>query len=300
MDSTLGFVISPTAGNGRGTFVGRTVRDRLLEAGHRVIPLGAPTHEETSALLESALDAGELDGIVTMGGDGTIHLAIQHLVGRDVFLGHVPFGTGSDIARDLGLTTSWDTGLDILIEALNERQPGTIDALEITGSHGVSYGMAVVSAGVDAIVNQAANTYSWPHGHSRYLRAVLAKLPGYRPRTYRIEHDGKQATGEAILIAVANTKSFGGGLTISPDSDPFDGKLELLMAKKLSLLEVADVLPRLYEGTHVEKDFVHVHDVTEVRLDTIGEGVVAMVDGEEIGPLPVTVRVRPRALRILR
>lgn len=300
MDSTLGLVVSPTAGNGRGITVGKTVRDRLIAEGHRVIPLGAETVEDTHELIAAAVDSGELDGIITMGGDGTIHLAIQHLVGSEVFLGHVPFGTGNDIARDLGLTTSWDTGLEIIVEALASREPEPIDVIEATGSHGVAYGLAVVSAGVDAIVNQAANTYTWPHGHARYLRAVLEKLPRYKPRTYRIEAGGKTATGKAIIVAIANTNSIGGGLTISPTSDPFDGLLELLVAKELSLTEVAAVFPKLYEGRHIEEDFVHLHEVESVTVETLGEGVVAMVDGEEIGPLPITVRVRPRSLRFLR
>lgn len=300
MDSTLGLVISPTAGNGRGTSVGKVVRDRLFDAGHRVIPLGAPTVAETHEIISSAVSSGQIDGIVTMGGDGTVHLAVQHLVGTDLFLGHVPFGTGNDIARDLGLTTRWETGLDILLDALESREPSVIDALEITGSHGTSYGLAVVSAGVDAVVNQAANTYTRPHGHARYLRAIVSELPKYSARTYRIETDGKVAAGEAILVAIANLTSIGGGLAISPRSVFDDGMLDLIVAKKLSLSEVGRIFPKLYKGKHLEENVVHTKRVSEVTLSTIGEGITAMVDGEEIGPLPVTVRVRPRALRFLR
>lgn len=299
MSVTLGLVISPTAGTGRGVTVGREATHRLTAAGVHIIPLGAPSIEETNWLIGRAIRDRMIDGIVTVGGDGTVHLAIQHLVGTDLFLGHIPFGTGNDIARDLGLTTKWESGLDHLIGALG-REPTELDVMEIAGGHGTVYGLAIVSAGLDAIVNQRANHYTRPHGHARYLRALAAKLPGYRPRTYRLEVGGKTNTAKAVVVAVANLQSFGGGLTLSPDSDGTDGVLELVVAKPLSLAEFGAIFPKVYDGTHLESDFVHVHQAEKVLIDTVGEGVTAMVDGEEIGPLPVTVSVRPRALRFLR
>lgn len=299
MNRNLGLVISPTAGNGRGVTVGREAARRLEAAGCHVIPLGAPTIDDTNSLIRRAINDRMIDGIITIGGDGTVHLAIQHLVGIDLFLGHIPFGTGNDIARDMGLTTKWETGLDHLLDALRTGEPTLVDVMEITGSHGTAYGLAIVSAGVDAIVNQEANTYTRPHGHARYLRAIIAKLPGYRPRTYRVEVNGQTNTARALLVAVANLRSFGGGLTLSPKSDGQDGLLEMLVAKPMSLLEFGGIFPKVYKGTHLDSDIVHVRSTTEVHIETIGEGVTAMVDGEEIGPLPVTVRVRPRALRFL-
>ena len=127
--NTLGLVISPTAGNGRGVLVGREAGHRLSGAGCRVIPLGAPTRTETSDLIGRAVADRLVDGIVTIGGDGTVHLAAQHLIGTDIALGHVPFGTGNDIARDLGLTTRWETGLDRLMAALATRLRRRADAV---------------------------------------------------------------------------------------------------------------------------------------------------------------------------
>ena len=102
MNRNLGLVISPTAGNGRGVTVGREAARRLEAAGCHVIPLGAPTIDDTNSIIRRAINDRMIDGIVTIGGDGTVHLAIQHLVGTDLFLGHIPFGTGNDIARDMG------------------------------------------------------------------------------------------------------------------------------------------------------------------------------------------------------
>lgn len=299
MGAALGLVVSPSARNGRGTAVGREAARRLEAAGCHIVPLGAPSIADTHDLIRRAVRDRIVDGIVTVGGDGTVHLAIQHLVGTDVFLGHIPFGTGNDIARDLGLTTRWQTGLDHLISVL-DRQPTDIDVMEISGAHGTVYGLAIVSAGLDAIVNRQANTYRRPHGHARYLRAIAAKLPGYEPRTYRIDVGGRTNTGAAIVVAVANLRSFGGGLTLSPQSDGRDGTLELIVSKPLTPIEFGSIFPKLYRGTHLDADFIHVRRTDEVTIEAIGENVTAMVDGEEIGPLPITVTVRPGALRVLR
>jgi len=296
--NTLGLVISPTAGNGRGVVVGREVARRLSGTGSRVIPLGAPSRAQTSDLISRAVTGGLVDGIVTIGGDGTVHLAAQHLVGTDMVLGHVPFGTGNDIARDLGLTTRWESGLDRLMAALAARTTTVIDVMEITGGHGTVYGLAIVSAGLDAIVNERANTYRRPPGHARYLRALLAALPRYRPRPYRLAGNGRGNPAPAVIAAVANLRSFGGGLTLSPNSHWDDGVLEVLVAKPLSLVEFATIFPTVYRGSHVDSDIVHVHSTDRVVIDSL-EPVTAMVDGEEIGPLPITVRARPQALRFL-
>lgn len=300
MGLALGLVISPTAGNGRGITVGKEAVRRLEAAGCHTIPLGAPSIGQTHNLIRRAIGDRIIDGIITVGGDGTVHLAVQHLVGTGLALGHVPVGTGNDIARSLGLTTAWQTGLNHLIGALHGKGPTALDVMEIAGGHGTTYGLAVVSAGLDALVNKRANRYTRPHGHARYLRAIAATLPGYRPRTYRIEVGGKTNTGPALLVAVANLNSFGGGLTISPDSDGTDGLAELLVAKPLTLREFGAIFPKVYGGTHTDADVVHVRRAREFFMDTVGDGITAMVDGEEIGPLPITVRVRPRALQFLR
>ena len=73
----------------------------------------------------------------------------------------------------------------------------------------------MLCAGFDAIVNERANRMTWPKGQMRYNLATLAELRTFQPLPYTLELDGKQLKLEAMMVAVGNGPSFGGGLRIT-------------------------------------------------------------------------------------
>jgi diacylglycerol kinase family enzyme len=52
--------------------------------------------------------------VVVLGGDGTLHLAVNAMAGSDVSLALLPCGTGNDFARGLG----WSLAEALLVNAL--------------------------------------------------------------------------------------------------------------------------------------------------------------------------------------
>ncbi|NNH24718.1 hypothetical protein HLB09_16815, partial [Pseudokineococcus marinus] len=184
--------------------------------------------------------------------------------------------------------------------------------------------LGVVSAGFDALVNERANGWRWPRGRARYVLAVARELP-VRPRTtYRLVVDGVPETRDALLVAMANTSSFGGGMRIAPDADAGDGHLDLVVVDPLPAWEIARVFPRVFSGTHVDHPAVSVRRARSVEVAVVEEdrghehrgdehredehrrgeersvtGLPVYGDGERLGTLPLAVRVRPRGLRVL-
>ena len=60
----------------------------------------------------------------------------------------------------------------------------------------------------------------WPRGSTRYALAIMAELRVFTPLQYRLTLDGEVREQQAMLVAVGNTSSFGGGMLICPGADP--------------------------------------------------------------------------------
>jgi diacylglycerol kinase (ATP) len=165
------------------------------------------------------------------------------------------------------------------------------------GAEGFSRSFACVfSGGFDAIVNERANRLRFPKGRHRYTLALLIELAKLRPLTYTLTIDGVEETGRYLLVAVANTHSFGGGMKVTPDASVVDGHLDVFTLAPLSRLAFLRIYPRVFSGTHVTDPRVSIRRATSVKLDS--PGVIAYADGEALRALPLEVTVEPQGLQI--
>lgn len=287
--------VNPQSAFGKHGWVGDRVAQALTEAGHEVTLLREASFAELQLSVEQAL-RGKPDGLIVVGGDGMVSLGVNVLAQSKIPLGIVAAGTGNDMARGLGLPYSKpEASLSELIELLGQ-QPRTIDLARIESAQGERWYGCVLSAGFDALVNERANRMGWPKGPSRYTIALLLELAGLRTRRYRIEVDGVPREVEAVLIAVGNNSSLGGGMKITPDAKLDDGELDVLIGHRFNRRTLLKVFPRVFAGTHTTHPAVEMLRVKRIRIDT--EGLAAYADGERVGPLPVDIEVVPNALRV--
>ena len=100
-----------------------------------------------------------------------------------------------------------------------------------------------------------------------------------------------------MLVSVGNGPRFGGGMLVCPDALLDDELLDITWLGEISIPRFLGVFPRVYKGTHVNHPAVQTMRGQVMEIDAPGQ--VAYADGERVGPLPVTVRVRPAALRVL-
>jgi diacylglycerol kinase (ATP) len=234
-----------------------------------------------------------------MGGDGTVHHALQAVAGTDIPLGIVPTGTGNDVAAALGIPASPVLAATAILDALQTGKRSRVDAVRVTGPHleDPRWWMGVLSAGFDSAVNERANRMRWPAGPRRYDLAIFAELLRLRPRTYTLELNGVPFEVDAVLATVGNTSTYGGGMRICPDADPTDGLLDVTVVGPVSRTELVRVKPRLYAGTHLTHPLVTVHRARRVRLSAAG--VTAYADGEPLADLPVECTCVPGAVTML-
>jgi diacylglycerol kinase (ATP) len=265
------------------------VVERLRAGRVQVDVLTGANADEAAALARSAVTDG-VDTLVAVGGDGLVHVAQQAVVGTDVRLGIVPCGTGNDAARALGLPLGDPAAAVDVVLAERTR---VVDL----GRVGERTFLAVLSSGFDSRVNERANRMTWVRGPGRYRVAMLAELGVFRPVPYRIELDGERLEVEAMLVAVGNGPSYGGGMRVCPAAALDDGLLEVTVVLPLAIAPFLRLFPSVYRGDHVRSAAVLTRQAQRVSL--AAEGMTAYADGEPVGPLPVTVDVLPAALTVL-
>jgi diacylglycerol kinase (ATP) len=154
----------------------------------------------------------------------------------------------------------------------------------------------VLASGFDSIVNERANSMRWPKGQMRYNLATLAELRVFEPLPYSLILDGERWQGPAMLVAVGNGPSYGGGLRMCEGAVLDDGMLDVVIIKPLSKIGLLRVYPRLFHGTHVTHPAYEHHRVAQVSV--AAPGIIGYADGERLGPLPMTIEAAPAAVTV--
>lgn len=294
MPQRLALIVNPTSGKGAGRALGEATRGLLEARGHVVLDVSGTTYAEAQVRAAAAVQAG-VDAVVVVGGDGLVHLAVNLVAGTETPIGVVAAGTGNDFSRNLALPIR---DVSRAVEVISAGGVRTIDAARATGPNGETKWFAgVLGAGFDAVVNARAGRMTWPRGQMRYNLAVLRELPFFKPIPYVVELDGRRIETRAMLVAVANTTSFGGGMRVCPDADPTDGLLDVLIVHAISVPSFLRVFPKVYSGAHVTHEAVEIYRAARVRLEA--SGIHSQADGEPFTELPLDVEVVPGALRVL-
>lgn len=279
---------NPVSGRGSRSKAADQHRLDPLVAGREVIDLTGTSAEASSQALSSALSNGEIEQLVIAGGDGLVHLAIQQLAQTDIPVVIVPTGTGNDFAA----------GVDHLITSNGTDGLSEVDLLLVSTVDGTQCWVASIAiAGFPAAINKRANTLSLPLGPALYTVAAIAELPGYTRTVIDYELTGglepvRRATDTGML-AIGNTRFFGGGMLACPDARANDGLLHLTSIEGVGRIGILRHIQHQKGGT-ADWDEVERATGTSVTLHT--PDVELWGDGEYLGLTPATIEVIPAAL----
>jgi len=271
-------VINPHSGNGRGAKVAEAVINILDQRGVAYRSLAAANAPALSHDLAIALDDDEYLGVIAVGGDGLAHLVLQTVIPRHIPFAVIPAGTGNDFVRTLGWSLE---NIEPLLERVLTTEPTPIDL----GNVDSEWFGAILSTGFDSVVNERANTLPWPKGPQRYNVAIAMELPRFTPIEYEITCDGTTLRTEAMLVAIGNGKSYGGGMNICPQAQLNDGLFDIVILEPVSKFEFIKTFPKVYSGSHLSHPAVKTLRAKKV---TINADAIAYADGERIGPAPIS------------
>lgn len=285
---------NPLSGKGRGQRVAQEALDHLRQRGAIVRVYVGESAADTRRLAEAALDAAP-DGLVVVGGDGTLSGILELVCAAGVPVTVVPAGTGNDLARALGLPRA---DVSEAVELALTGVPRAIDIGEVRTATGTSLFLTVAALGFDARVSDRTNRLRWPSGALRYYLALLVELVRLRPFDFTIRvDDGPETAAPGTLVAVGNTASYGGGMPVCIGAAPDDGVLDIVAVGPLGRLRLVRLFPLLLRGTHLAR-----REVRHVRARTVtvaAPGLVAYADGERVGAETCTISIRAGALIVM-
>jgi diacylglycerol kinase (ATP) len=296
-------IVNPEAANGA---VGKNwprVRDFLQAEGARFDAVSTEEPGHATLLARQALDDG-FRTIVAVGGDGTVNEVINGLVEEgtvdpEVVLGMIPWGTGADFARMLGIPRDYVEACRQLLRS----EPRPVDLGKITclreGREVERYFINAAGLGFDGEVSEIVNRFPKVLGGTiTYLTCLFIGLVTYRNKNIELSFDGQPVRGRVNSVVVCNGCYFGGGMFIAPGAAFDDGLFHVVILGNLSKLEVVANVPRIYKGTHLTHPKVSHFSAREIHVEA-QERMLLQAEGELIGEAPATFRIIPRALKVL-
>lgn len=300
MTEQLVIIANPRAGRGRAGHRLRQVAARLNAKGcdTRILETARRGHAEI--LAGEALDAGNRL-IVAAGGDGTVHEVVNALAERPNRMGEaeialLPIGSGCDFARMFSIPSIPLEQVEYLIGG-NTR---SIDLarIDFETPHGSRIrhfvNIAEIGLGGDN-VRRADGLPRWLGG-SRYAIAFWITLARYRPQSISVHAGHDHFEGRCLTVTVANGQFFGGGMWISPHSDPGDGVLDVQISTGQKRQAVT-VIPKVYRGTHLPDRNIMQTAAAAIHVDAEFPAPIE-ADGEVLGTTPADISVVAGAVRL--
>ena len=271
-------VINPHSGNGRGSSVGSQVTKYLSDRSVSYVSLAASSAAELQSQMQAEIKRNTYEGVIAVGGDGLVHLVLQVCVPAHLPFAIIPAGTGNDFVRTLGWSLD---NVEGILDRVLSTKPTSIDL----GNVDSEWFAAILSTGFDSVVNERANSLSWPKGPARYNIAIALELARFKPISYEIICDGTLISTKAMLVAIGNGKSYGGGMLVCPQAQLHDGLFDIMILEPVSKVEFLKVFPKVYSGSHLSHPAVKTLRAKKV---SISASAVAYADGERIGPAPIS------------
>jgi diacylglycerol kinase (ATP) len=292
---------NPTAGGG----LGRESLPRLkafASENHWSAEFRAAESSAEFAQIARQEAAAGRERIFALGGDGTFQALLNAVAGNtNVSIGVLPAGGGNDLAAALGLPLNPIRAAELL---LTRGEAVRLDSARVRTADGAErLYMGGGGVGLDAEAARfASGVYRKMRGRNRYLLSAIRALEKFRGINVRVFLEGSVnicLEGNALVLGVLNTPSYGGGLRLAPEACLEDGQLDLVMLENLSGFEIARILPRLAARGEIRTRRIQRHCVTSARIET-DRPCEFHADGEIIGMTPVEVSVLPGAMRVWR
>jgi diacylglycerol kinase (ATP) len=273
--------------SGEGERLLAEVSDHLRK--HGAQPGGRVTASE--AELRELLEGADGRRVVLVGGDGTVHSAVNLGVPLPEFA-LIPAGRANNVARALGIPTDLPEASEIAATA--PARP--IDLLRVEAGGSSQYGVEAVSAGF-----QAEARAGYDGENSGDLRAGARALAGalrrYRPYEVDLTVDGMSAySGPAAQVFLSNLPYFGFGFRVDPAARIGDGMLEAIVLRAGSRPAALRMLFEVYRGHHLDDGRGEVRRARHAELES---PLPLTVDGSPLGVGTASVTVVPGKLKMV-
>lgn len=287
-ERSFSFLVNPVSGGGAAPAAVVPVARLLRDAGAGVDVTYSPGPRATLDIVDAAVERGDV--VVSVGGDGMLSSIAGRVSSLGGTLGLVPAGRGNDFVRMLGLSAEPAEVARVLLEGRST--PTDLLCLQLDDA-APRIVAGSVYAGVDAVAGEVVDRVRWLPRKLQYPYAAIHSLATYKPVDARVVVDGAEHDFRAATVVVANSAYYGSGMKIAPSAAVDDGLLDVVVIEAASRRSLIRSLPKVYDGTHVERPEVHVLRGRSASVSGV-PSVPMGGDGEPLGRLPGSAEVAAR------
>lgn len=247
------FVINPVSGGKKkadhATMIRNFFKDRtetiefLMLDGHDIRPE-----------LKKLIRQWKPDRVVAVGGDGTVKTVAELLLNTNIPLGILPAGSANGMATELGIPAGYDAALEIIVNG----QIKVIDGIRINDKELCIH---LGDLGLNALLVKNFEQ-GGTRGKLGYALSSIKTLWQKQSMEVQISNANVRVTRQAFMIVLANARQYGTGVSINPDGDLSDGLFEVVIIKKLSLVELLKMIRRFRPFDPEKTEVIQAQQVT--------------------------------------
>lgn len=281
------FVINPIAGGKEKTDWEVAIREFFRDSDW-ISEFFIQTGKQDEASVRHYVERVNPDIVVAVGGDGTVKLVAGVIKNSPVKLGIIPAGSANGLAKELGIPATVNEAIEVIINGQGKK----MDAIEINKKE-LCFHLSDI--GLNAfLVKQFQKSKS--RGFWGYGRFLLKMLWNKRKMRVVIKTDEGIIKRYAYMVVLANAEKYGTGAVINPEGSVADGKFEVVVVRKLHLVEIFKAITAR-KSFHPER--IEVIRTKEVALH-VHRRAPFQIDGEYLGRVNfLEARIKPGIVTVL-
>lgn len=227
------FIINPVSGGKNKGVWEAGIRDYFKESKHSY-EIYSTTGKNDQESLRYWIKEWQPDKVIAVGGDGTLKLAAEILIDSNIPLCVFPAGSSNGMAREIKMPSTLDECWEILLNGIEKRT----DIIRINEEH-ICIHLSDIGMNAQLVKYFEEND---AHGKLGYARGILRVLWKKKLMQVSIKKDNTVLLREAFMLVLANASVYGTGARINPIGDLHDGLFEVVILRKLSIIELIKML----------------------------------------------------------
>ncbi|HYX06430.1 MAG TPA: YegS/Rv2252/BmrU family lipid kinase [Bacteroidales bacterium] len=284
------FVINPVSGNIDKVRFEKNIVELADEMNYEFLIYKTTSTDDASAL-KSEIEDFKPETVVVAGGDGTLNMVAQLLIGTKIKMGIIPLGSANGMAAELGIPDNWHRALQIVFKG----HAHSIDMVRINRKY---LSIHVSDLGLNARVIKRYTRQRW-HGLFGYARQFFREMFLSQPVKYYITADGRKYFRRAHMVAIANAKKYGTGAILNPLGRLDDGRFEICIFKPYPFYAIFTFLIAFFTGTLHKHRYVKIISCSHAKI-TVKHKQDLQIDGEAIGEVKsIQVDILSKVLQII-
>jgi len=248
--------------------------------------------EQDEGSMKQAVNEFKPERVCAVGGDGTTLFAARHIMGTEICLGIVPFGSANGMAVELNINPDPEEALN---DFLKSRWIEKLDLIKVNDRH---YCLHIGDVGLNARVVENFSK-DMNRGMLTYAKYFIAELQNAEMIDFEVDADGQHYEHTGYMLAIANARKYGTGALVNKGGSPFDGKFEVVIGKRKDLESIIFIgLTKFSEEINIDEYLQKISCKTaHIKLK---KPYTLQLDGEIVGKVTeIKAEIMPGVVNLI-